>query len=166
MQTAEFGCGLDDMLRRQAWKLTGVCARRVVCCTGPGACRRAPVGCLWLEGPFVGCAFLAHPASDALPCPAFFLGVVNGIDTAEWSPACDPHLHGSGYAPYIAATLDDGKARCKAALQRVRGAVLVEWEGRMGWAEQPAADRMLRAACTAFDAACSALPHLPLPPSF
>lgn len=57
--------------------------------------------------------------------------MVNGIDTSEWSPACDPHLHGNGYAPYIAATLDDGKARCKAALQRVRGLGL-SWRGVWG----------------------------------
>ena len=46
-------------------------------------------------------------------------GVVNGIDTAEWSPATDAHLRGGGYATYDAASLEGGKARCKAALQMV-----------------------------------------------
>ncbi len=47
-------------------------------------------------------------------------GIVNGIDTHEWSPASDAHLRSDGYANYSAADLREGKARCKAALQRVR----------------------------------------------
>lgn len=46
-------------------------------------------------------------------------GVVNGIDTAEWSPSADTHLQGDGYRRYDAVSLDSGKAACKAALQRV-----------------------------------------------
>ena len=49
-------------------------------------------------------------------------GIVNGIDTREWSPARDVFLQGDGYANYSAADLREGKARCKAALQRVRSA--------------------------------------------
>ena len=47
-------------------------------------------------------------------------GIVNGIDTAEWSPARDVFLQSDGYVNYSAADLREGKARCKAALQRVR----------------------------------------------
>jgi hypothetical protein len=47
-------------------------------------------------------------------------GIVNGIDTHEWSPASDAHLRSDGYANYSATDLREGKARCKAALQRVR----------------------------------------------
>ena len=47
-------------------------------------------------------------------------GIVNGIDTAEWSPERDAFLQSDGYANYSAADLRAGKARCKAALQRVR----------------------------------------------
>ena len=47
-------------------------------------------------------------------------GIVNGIDTAEWSPERDAFLQSDGYATYSAADLREGKARCKAALQRVR----------------------------------------------
>ena len=45
-----------------------------------------------------------------------FLGIVNGIDMAEWNPATDPHIT-SDYS------LEDlsGKYRCKAALQRSFG---------------------------------------------
>jgi starch synthase len=46
-------------------------------------------------------------------------GIVNGIDYSEWSPGADPFLRSDGYCNYTAATLAEGKARCKAALQRV-----------------------------------------------
>ncbi|KAI7844784.1 hypothetical protein COHA_001664 [Chlorella ohadii] len=87
VQTAEHGFGLDDTLRRQAWKLTGK--------------------------PFL----TAAPGLGAQLCT----GVVNGIDTAEWSPAADVHLGSDGYRRYDAASLDAGKAACKAALQRELG---------------------------------------------
>ncbi|GAB4817304.1 hypothetical protein N2152v2_004350 [Parachlorella kessleri] len=45
-------------------------------------------------------------------------GVVNGIDYTEWHPASDPHLRRDGYANYDVNTLTEGKARCKAALQK------------------------------------------------
>lgn len=45
-------------------------------------------------------------------------GVVNGIDYEEWHPAGDTFLRRDGYCNYDAGSLD-GKARCKAALQRV-----------------------------------------------
>ncbi|GJP42415.1 hypothetical protein CLOM_g1980 [Closterium sp. NIES-68] len=53
-------------------------------------------------------------------------GVVNGIDTVEWGPESDVHLeeHGDpryGYQHYNINTLEDGKAACKAALQRELG---------------------------------------------
>lgn len=40
-------------------------------------------------------------------------GIVNGIDDNVWNPAIDPHIA----APFDATNLD-GKARCKAALQK------------------------------------------------
>ncbi|MEQ1505629.1 MAG: glycogen/starch synthase [Myxococcota bacterium] len=43
-------------------------------------------------------------------------GILNGIDPDEWDPAADSHLA----EPYDATTLD-GKAACKAALQRELG---------------------------------------------
>lgn len=46
-------------------------------------------------------------------------GIVNGIDTADWSPAVDTFLQSDGYRHYDAGSLKDGKAACKAALQRV-----------------------------------------------
>ncbi|HXI20904.1 MAG TPA: glycogen/starch synthase, partial [Gemmatimonadales bacterium] len=45
-----------------------------------------------------------------------FVGIVNGIDMAEWDPATDPHITAT-YSPEALA----GKARCKAALQRSFG---------------------------------------------
>jgi len=47
-------------------------------------------------------------------------GVVNGIDTSEWSPEDDVHLKSDGYVTYSAETLDK-KAVNKAALQRELG---------------------------------------------
>ena len=47
-------------------------------------------------------------------------GIVNGIDTSDWSPQVDSHLASDGYTNYDAASLVEGKARCKQALQRVR----------------------------------------------
>ncbi|CAL5019545.1 unnamed protein product [Urochloa decumbens] len=48
-------------------------------------------------------------------------GIVNGIDTREWNPAVDVHLHSDGYTNYTFDTLDTGKRQCKAALQRQLG---------------------------------------------
>ncbi|KAF7080399.1 hypothetical protein CFC21_084490 [Triticum aestivum] len=48
-------------------------------------------------------------------------GIVNGIDTAEWNPAVDVHLHSDDYTNYTRDTLDIGKRQCKAALQRELG---------------------------------------------
>lgn len=47
-------------------------------------------------------------------------GVVNGIDTTEWSPEVDVFLKEDGYQNYSAQTLED-KAKCKAALQQELG---------------------------------------------
>jgi starch synthase len=44
-------------------------------------------------------------------------GIVNGIDPTVWSPAIDPHLA----ARYDSATFAEGKAACKADLQRRSG---------------------------------------------
>src|SRR5262249_7256342 len=41
-------------------------------------------------------------------------GIVNGVDYRQWNPATDPHLA----APYDVSSVDQGKPRCKAALQR------------------------------------------------
>ena len=48
-------------------------------------------------------------------------GIVNGIDTSDWSPSQDAHLRQDGYTNYDLSSLEQGKAQCKAALQRVRG---------------------------------------------
>ena len=44
-------------------------------------------------------------------------GILNGVDTEVWNPATDPHLSKN----YSAATVNEGKAACKAALQRRLG---------------------------------------------
>lgn len=48
-------------------------------------------------------------------------GIVNGIDYQEWSPVGDLHLQNDGYMHYSSETLEEGKAACKAALQRELG---------------------------------------------
>lgn len=48
-------------------------------------------------------------------------GIVNGIDTKEWSPMYDIHLTSDGYTNYSLDTLRTGKPQCKAALQRELG---------------------------------------------
>jgi starch synthase len=44
-------------------------------------------------------------------------GILNGIDLREWNPETDPHLA----VNYTAATVDQGKPICKAALQKELG---------------------------------------------
>ncbi|KAL4197855.1 hypothetical protein AMTRI_Chr04g190390 [Amborella trichopoda] len=48
-------------------------------------------------------------------------GIVNGIDTKEWSPELDIHFKSDGYTNYSLNTLTTGKPQCKAALQRELG---------------------------------------------
>lgn len=51
-------------------------------------------------------------------------GIVNGIDTKDWSPVEDPFLSNDntwGYRTYNVDTLVEGKAACKRALQRELG---------------------------------------------
>eukprot|EP00884_Botryococcus_braunii_P004523 jgi/Botrbrau1/14071/Bobra.182_3s0018.1 len=48
-------------------------------------------------------------------------GIVNGIDYNEWSPWEDVFLRSDGYMNYSLETLKQGKAACKAALQRELG---------------------------------------------
>ncbi|KAL5582275.1 hypothetical protein UlMin_014717 [Ulmus minor] len=50
-----------------------------------------------------------------------FRGIVNGIDTKEWSPQYDEHLNSDGYTNYSLETLQSGKLQCKAALQKELG---------------------------------------------
>jgi len=65
IQTSEFGCGLDGVLRERSGDL---------------------------------------------------VGILNGVDTDDWNPATDPHIH----ARYSAAHLD-GKGPCKTTLQLEAG---------------------------------------------
>jgi starch synthase len=44
-------------------------------------------------------------------------GIVNGVDYRHWDPAIDPHIT----AKYTSATVAEGKAKCKAALQQRTG---------------------------------------------
>lgn len=46
-------------------------------------------------------------------------GIVNGIDYGEWSPWADVFLRSDGYVNYTKESVREGKAACKAALQRV-----------------------------------------------
>ena len=46
-------------------------------------------------------------------------GIVNGMDYQEWSPDRDVFLNSDGYRHYTLQTVREGKAACKAALQRV-----------------------------------------------
>ncbi|CAN0857738.1 Granule-bound starch synthase 2, chloroplastic/amyloplastic [Linum grandiflorum] len=48
-------------------------------------------------------------------------GIVNGIDTQEWNPRNDVHLTSDGYVNYSLETLETGKPKCKAALQKELG---------------------------------------------
>ncbi|KAK9107571.1 hypothetical protein Syun_023582 [Stephania yunnanensis] len=48
-------------------------------------------------------------------------GIVNGIDTREWSPQYDVHLNSDGYVNYSLETLQTGKTQCKTALQKELG---------------------------------------------
>ncbi|KAF5208346.1 Glycogen synthase, partial [Thalictrum thalictroides] len=48
-------------------------------------------------------------------------GIVNGIDTKEWSPQVDVHLKSDGYTNYSLETLHTGKPKCKKALQKELG---------------------------------------------
>nr|GMC73527.1 granule-bound starch synthase 2, chloroplastic/amyloplastic [Ipomoea batatas] len=48
-------------------------------------------------------------------------GIVNGIDTEEWNPLLDVHLKSDGYVNYSLQTLQTGKPKCKAALQKELG---------------------------------------------
>ena len=48
-------------------------------------------------------------------------GVVNGIDVNDWNPAVDVHLESDGYQKYSVDNYREGKAACKAALQRELG---------------------------------------------
>lgn len=50
-----------------------------------------------------------------------FRGIVNGIDTKEWNPKFDTHLHSDDYTNYSLETLNVGKPQCKAALQKELG---------------------------------------------
>ena len=73
-------------------------------------------------------------------------GVLNGVDVDEWSPATDKHL----YRKYTAATVAEGKAANKAALQKELGlpvnpdAPLFAFIGRLD--PQKGADLVLGAA--------------------
>ncbi|KAL4434830.1 hypothetical protein ABPG77_005357 [Micractinium sp. CCAP 211/92] len=75
-------------------------------------------------------------------------GIMNGIDTAEWDPATDPHLPPTGR--YTAATVARGKARMKALLQEQLGlevdpdAPLIGFVGRL--TQQKGVDVLLAAA--------------------
>nr|KJB61261.1 hypothetical protein B456_009G348800 [Gossypium raimondii] len=48
-------------------------------------------------------------------------GIVNGIDTKEWNSQYDIHLKSDGYTNYSLETLQTGKPKCKAALQKELG---------------------------------------------
>lgn len=50
-----------------------------------------------------------------------FSGIVNGIDTKEWNPRFDLHLHSDEYTNFSLETLHIGKPQCKAALQKELG---------------------------------------------
>lgn len=90
---------------------------------------RTPADGMGLDGLLRGRAGVLH-------------GVLNGLDTAEWNPATDPHLA----ARY---TTPDGRAANKAALQGAFGlapepdAPLFAYVGRLAW--QKGVDLMLEA---------------------
>lgn len=46
-------------------------------------------------------------------------GIVNGMDYTEWSPSTDKFLSSDGYRHFNIDNFEEGKAACKAALQRV-----------------------------------------------
>lgn len=46
-------------------------------------------------------------------------GIVNGMDYTEWNPSTDKFLNSDGYRHFSTENFEEGKAACKAALQRV-----------------------------------------------
>src|SRR2546430_3211671 len=63
-----------------------------------------------IQTPYYGCGLQGVLAARA----DRLAGIVNGVDYRVWNPATDPLLP----ANYDADTIDPGKPRCKAALQR------------------------------------------------
>ncbi len=58
-------------------------------------------------------------------------GIVNGIDYLEWNPEVDKFLQEDGYSNYTVESIKEGKAKCKAALQKVGGCVRGVWGVRV-----------------------------------
>ena len=73
------------------------------------------------------------------PSPAHLNGITNGIDIDEWNPASDPFTA----VPYDIASVAEGKAACKAALQKELGLTvdpsipLVGFIGRLTYQKSP-----------------------------
>jgi starch synthase len=63
-----------------------------------------------VQTPFYGCGL----QGVLLERRHHLVGIVNGVDYRVWNPATDPHIA----ATYDSVTVADGKAQCKAALQR------------------------------------------------
>jgi starch synthase len=66
-----------------------------------------------IQTPYYGCGLQGVLAERQ----AVLSGIVNGIDVEAWDPGRDPHLP----AHFDAATVREGKARCKAAVQGAFG---------------------------------------------
>jgi starch synthase len=66
-----------------------------------------------IQTPYYGCGLYGTLAERQ----SALSGILNGIDTDVWDPLSDPHLP----AHYDARTVREGKAACKAALQRELG---------------------------------------------
>lgn len=73
----------------------------------------SPTYALEIQQPELGCGLqdLLSFRRDVLS------GIINGVDYSEWNPATDTHLA----AHYDASNVVEGKAACKAALQRELG---------------------------------------------
>lgn len=92
--------------------------------------------------------YYAHGLSPVINAHSFKLkGIVNGIDTAENDPSCDPHLAEN----YDAHTFEEKKPVCKADLQRQCGLPVRQDVSLIGLVSRLVKHKGLDVICQAID---------------